>query len=241
MRKFYLFFLLTTITGFSQQDAWVYFNGKPNSQLYFDSPLEMLSQRAWDRRNNQNIALDFKDIPVEASYISQIKSVAGITIMAKSKWLNAIHVRGEQVAIKSITTFPFVNKVDFADKSLNKLGKIAKSTQIKKTNETKKTKVDYAYGSSSNQIEMLNGQLLHQQNYTGSGKVIAVMDGGFPGVNTTQPFQRLRDNNQILGGYNFVLRNSNFYTGISHGTSVLSSMGGYKENSWVGTAPDASY
>ena len=120
MRKFYLFFfLLTTITGFSQQDAWVYFNGKPNSQLYFDSPLEMLSQRAWDRRNNQNIALDFKDIPVEASYISQIKSVAGITIMAKSKWLNAIHVRGEQVAIKSITTFPFVNKVDFADKSLN--------------------------------------------------------------------------------------------------------------------------
>ena len=242
MMKFYLFLLLiVTTSGFSQQDAWVYFNGKPNSQLYFDSPLEMLSQRAWDRRNNQNIALDFKDIPVEASYISQIKSVAGITIMAKSKWLNAIHVRGEQAAINSLTTFPFVNKVDFADKSLNKLGKIAKSTQIKKTNETKKTKVDYAYGSSSNQIEMLNGQLLHQQNYTGSGKVIAVMDGGFPGVNTTQPFQRLRDNNQILGGYNFVLRNSNFYTGISHGTSVLSSMGGYKENSLVGTAPDASY
>jgi hypothetical protein len=31
---------------------------------------------------------------------------------------------------------------------------------------------------------MLNGQALHQQNYTGSGKIIAVMDGGFPGVNT---------------------------------------------------------
>jgi hypothetical protein len=35
-------------------------------------------------------------------------------------------------------------------------------------------------GSSSNQIQMLNGQALHQQNYTGSGKIIAVMDGGFP-------------------------------------------------------------
>jgi hypothetical protein len=32
---------------------------------------------------------------------------------------------------------------------------------------------------------MLNGQALHQQNYTGSGKIIAVMDGGFPGVNST--------------------------------------------------------
>ena len=109
MRKFYLIiFLLLTITGFSQQDAWIYFNGKPNSQFYSNSPLEMLSKRALDRRNNQKIALDFKDTPIEASYISQIKSVTGITVMAKSKWLNAIHVRGEQVAINSLSIFPFV-------------------------------------------------------------------------------------------------------------------------------------
>lgn len=242
MRKFYLFtFLLITVAGFSQQDAWVYFNAKPNSQYYSDSPLEMLSQRALERRTNQNIVLDFNDIPIEATYISQIKSVAGITVMAKSKWMNAIHVRGEQAAINSLALFSFVHKVDFADKSLNQLGKIAKSTKSKKGNKTKKTKIDYAYGSSSNQIQMLNGHVLHQQNYTGSGKVIAVMDAGYPGVNTTEPFKRLRDNNQILGGYNFVLRDSQFYTGVSHGTSVLSSMGGYKENYLVGTAPDASY
>jgi hypothetical protein len=58
--------------------------------------------------------------------------------------------------------------------------------------------------------------------------------------NTTQPFQRLKDNDQILGGYNFVLRDSNFYTGSSHGTSVLSTIED-TENSLVGTAPDASY
>jgi hypothetical protein len=40
-------------------------------------------------------------------------------------------------------------------------------------------------------------------------KIIAIMDAGYPGVNTTQPFQRLKDNDQILGGYNFVLRDSN--------------------------------
>lgn len=242
MRKFYLFvFLLMTILGFSQQDAWVYFNAKPNSQFYSDAPLKMLTQRALDRRTNQNIALDFKDVPLEASFISQIKATAGITVMAKSKWINAIHVRGEQAAIQSLVLFSFVDKVDFADKSLNQIGKIAKSVKVKKANKSRKTKIDYAYGSSSNQIQMLNGQLLHQQNYTGSGKIIAVMDAGFPGVNTTQPFQRLQQNNQILGGYNFVLRKSEFYTGSSHGTSVLSTIGGYKENSLVGTAPDASY
>ena len=188
MRKFYLFlFLFITTAGFSQQDAWIYFNAKPNSQFFFDSPLEMLSQRALDRRTNQNIALDFKDIPVEETYIDQIKLTSGITVMAKSKWMNAIHVRGEQAAINSLALFSFVSKVDFADKSLNQTGKIARSTKVRKSNKSKKTKIDYAYGSSSNQIQMLNGHVLHEQNYTGSGKIIAVMDAGFPGVNTTQP------------------------------------------------------
>ncbi|MFV8393500.1 S8 family serine peptidase [Flavobacterium sp. LB2P6] len=242
MKKICIFlFLLITSTGFSQQDAWVYFNAKPSSQFYLDTPLEMLTQRALDRRTNQSIAIDFKDIPVEDSYINQVKSAAGITVMAKSKWMNALHVQGSQTNINSLALLSFVSKVDFADKSLNQTAKIAKLSKIKKVNKTKKTKIDYAYGSSSNQIQMLNGQQLHQQNYTGSGKIIAVLDGGFPGVNTAQPFQRLRANNQILGGYNFVLRNPNFYTGVSHGTSVLSAMGGYKENSLVGTAPDASY
>jgi hypothetical protein len=66
------------------------------------------------------------------------------------------------------------------------------------------------------------------------------MDGGFPGVNIVQPFERLRTNNQILGGYNFVGRDTNFMWEI-HGTYVLSTMGGYKDAELVGTAPDASY
>lgn len=37
----------------------------------------------------------------------------------------------------------------------------------------------FAYGNSANQIEMLNGHLLHQADYTGTGKVIAVLDSGF--------------------------------------------------------------
>jgi subtilisin family serine protease len=242
MKELCLFFcLLVTSLAFSQQDAWVYFTAKANSQFYFDSPLEMLSQRALDRRTNQNIPLDLLDIPIESAYITQVKSVVGITVMAKSKWLNAIHVRGTQNLINSLTNFAFVSKIDFADKSLNQAGKTAKVFKIKEQNKTEKTKVDFGYGESTNQIQMLNGDVLHQQNYTGAGKIIAVLDGGFPGVNTAQPFQRLRDNNQILGGYNYVSRNSNFYSGSSHGTSVLSTMGGYKENSLVGTAPDAGY
>lgn len=241
MKKQYFILLLLSTLGFAQQDAWVYFNSKPNSQLYFDSPLKMLSQRALDRRNTQNIALNPKDIPIEQSYITQVKATAGITVLAKSKWLNAIHVRGSQTDLNALKTMPFISKIDFADKSLNQIVKTSKPSKSKRVKKSVKTKINFAYGNAANQIQMLNGQVLHQQNYTGSGKIIAVMDSGFPGVDVAQPFQRLRDNNKILGGYNFVLRNSNFYTGDSHGTLVLSTMGGYKENSLVGTAPDASY
>src|SRR5690606_26986373 len=43
------------------------------------------------------------------------------------------------------------------------------------------------------------------------------------------------------GGYNFVLRNDEIYTGGNHGTRVLSVMGGYQESELVGTAPDAAF
>jgi subtilisin family serine protease len=161
--------------------------------------------------------------------------------MARSKWLNVLHIQGAQAAILALKNLSFVDKVVFADRTLNTTLKKATNSYLESCNDDLKIKIDYAYGNAANQIQMLNGQVLHQQNYTGSGKVIAVLDGGFPGVNTALPFQRLRDNNLILGGYDFVVRSSNFYTGASHGTSVLSTMGGYKENALVGTAPDASY
>ncbi|PWA07105.1 S8 family serine peptidase [Flavobacterium laiguense] len=242
MKKALLIILLfPCFIGFSQEDAWVYFNVKNSSQSYFDNPSLMLSQRALDRRTQQNISLDSKDIPIDKSLINQVKAVSGITVMAQSKWLNALHIRGTQSVINSLKSFAFVGKVDFANKALNQTGKKASAAKIKAVNKVLETQLNYAYGSSLNQIQMLKGDLLHQQNYTGFGKIIAVMDAGFPGVNTAQPFQRLQTNNQILGGYDYVNRNANFYSGDSHGTMVLSAMGGYQENALVGTAPDASY
>ncbi|AYN03160.1 S8 family serine peptidase [Flavobacterium sp. 140616W15] len=242
MKRYFIFlFLIISSATFSQEEAWVYFNGKPNSQVYYDTPLLMLTQRALDRRSNQKIALDLKDIPIETTYINQIKASSGITVMAQSKWLNALHIRGTKANINTLKLFSFVSKVDFANKSLNETAKKGTSDKVKSTDKNLKTAVNYSYGTSVNQIQMLNGQILHEQNYTGSGKIIAVLDAGFPGVNTASTFDRLRVNNKILGGYNYVLRNSNFNTGVSHGTEVLSTMGGFKENALVGTAPDASY
>ncbi len=79
------------------------------------------------------------------------------------------------------------------------------------------------------------------EGLTGDNQIIAIIDAGFPNVNTLDAFQRIRDNNQILGGYNFADRNTDFYTRSSHGTHVLSSIAGYLEDEYVGTAPDAKF
>lgn len=239
---FAVFLLLFSVTIFSQEeDAWVYFKDKPNAQLYLNTPLNMLTQRSLERRTNQNIALSSTDAPVEKTYTIQLKASTGIKIMAQSKWLNALHIRGTQANIQALKSLAFVDKIVFANRALNSASKKASGYKEAQTNNKLITAIDYSYGNSASQIQMLNGQVLHQQNFIGEGKVIAVLDAGFPGVNTAQPFQNLITNNRILGGYDFVNRNVNFYTGDSHGTLVLSTMGGYKENALVGTAPGASY
>ena len=243
MKKIIVYlFLVSSFVGFSQEDAWVYFKDKPGSQAYFDNPQTMLTQRALDRRLNQGIALDGKDIPIYQPYIDQVIVATGITVRAKSKWFNCVHVRGSQTDITALKLLSFVDYIDFANNSIGSTKKIlSKQIASKPVNKTAETLSTFNYGNSANQIQMLNGHLLHQSNYTGTGKIIAVMDGGFPGVNTAQPFARLRDNNQILGGYDYVNKSTNFYAGSSHGTSVLSLMGGFKDNLLVGTAPDAQY
>ncbi len=244
MKKLYfLLILVVTNFGYSQiEDAWVYFNGKPSSATFLANPLTMLTQRSLDRRTAQNIPLDITDVPVEQSYITQVSAATGITVMAKSKWLNALHIRGTQANIQALTGLSFVTNVKFANHSLNPGGKITQnSNKFKAINKNLDAQVTYNYGGSQNQIEMLNGHLLHQQNFTGQGKIIAVLDSGFTGVDTAAPFQNLMTNNQILGGYNFPDQNTNYFFRHNHGTNVLSTMGGFADGQLVGTAPSAKY
>ena len=237
--QIFTFLLLFTFSCvFAQQeDAWVYFKDKPSKTTFIANPLTMLSQRALDRRTRFQIPLDLKDVPIESNYQNQIKNTIGISVLAKSKWLNALHVQGAAAAIETLKNLSFVSHVVFANKFLNKPFKASISQNNNKLNFTS----DFNYGQAENQIKQLHGEALHQKNFTGEGMQIAVIDAGFPNVDTFDAFQRLRDNKQILGGYNFVERSTNFYTGHYHGMAVLSTIAGYIENEFVGTAPNAQF
>ncbi len=235
-----LILFLQTMVLAQDEYAWVYFNDKPNQQVFLDNPLSMLTQKALDRRIKQQLPLDIKDVPIHGPYVKQVKETPGITIVTQSKWLNTLYVKGVQDAIKRLKELPFVARIDFADKLLNNIEE-ADIDRVGQVKAFKNTKDDFEYGESATQIEMLNGQVLHQQDYIGKGMIIGVIDSGFSGVNTASPFRRIRENNQILGTYNVAYRNKEVYAGSDHGTKVLSIIAAYEKGKLIGTAPDASF
>ncbi|WP_282122235.1 S8 family serine peptidase [Algibacter mikhailovii] len=249
----YCFFTIyiLSISVFAQEDAWVYFVDKENIAASIANPISILTQKAIDRKAKHNIGIDSRDVPVNETYIREIKAVAGITVKAKSKWFNAIHIRGERTAIENLLTNSALNFIDYivyADRSLN----LKRHSNYKYETAAHKFKlenslVNFSYGTTQNQLEMISVNKLHLDDFTGAGVTIAVLDASFTNVNIMRSFERLRDSEKLLGGYDFVDRTDNIYNyspitfRISHGTQVLSTMAGFIENRYVGSAPDASY
>ncbi|WP_033956617.1 S8 family serine peptidase [Psychroserpens jangbogonensis] len=242
MKKLLLIgFMLFQYMSFAQEHAWVYLTDKENVATSIANPISILTQNAIERKATHSIPIDERDVPVNENYISQLKVQTGITVMAKSKWFNAVYVIGlETDNISVLADLDFVASIDFADKSLNSESRVALSNN---KFEIEESLIDFEYGSALNQVEMIGVDHLHVSDYTGEGIVIAVLDAGFPNVNTMDAFQRLRDNDDLLGGYDFVDRNDDVFefTGNEHGTRVLSDMAGFIQDEFVGTAPDASY
>jgi serine protease AprX len=99
----------------------------------------------------------------------------------------------------------------------------------------------FNYGSSFDQISMLNGHIMHDNGYTGDGLVIAVLDAGFLHTNTMVAFDSLRNSNKILSTFDFVDPGSSVYDDAAHGSMVLSVMASNVPGEIIGAAPHASY
>jgi serine protease AprX len=235
-----LLLLLVTINSYAQEDALIYLIDKSNVSAALANPITILTQKAIDRKQNHSVIIDERDVPVNETYISDLKIQSGITVLAKSKWFNAVHVRGTETDINALISLEYIASIDFANRSLNNL---SRSTTIQDQTDIEDETATFTYGDTQNQVEMINADNLHVADYTGEGITIAVMDSGFPNVNTMGAFQRLRANGDLLNGYDFVNRNADVYanTASSHGTRVLSTMAGFIQDEFVGTAPDASY
>ena len=235
----FLFFQASIVYG--QEDALVFFQDKENIATALENPISILTQKAIDRKLLRNTPIDARDVPVNETYIATIKDISGITVFAKSKWMNCVYVRGDLQNLEALEELDFVSHVEFANKSLNLGPIVGGPVEDKFQIEKQSNKIVYDYGAATNQVEMIAASFLHQQDFTGLGIDIAVLDSGFPGVLTNPAFETLRDQGRLLGTYNFITREETADAPSSHGSKTFSDIGGYLEGQFVGTAPGASF
>ncbi len=253
MKKFFTIGLVLLITLNSlAQDVYkfaIHFTDKNNSEFSLSNPSGFLSTRSIERREKFNISLDSTDLPVNDSYIQSVLNTStDAQFLIEVKWLNAIVISlTDSSNIEAIAALPHVkNVVKVFRPNPNGVPSKKMDYELSDENFSGEFKLALAYDSSFYgggwvQISQLNGQKLHELGYKGAGIQVAVLDAGFIGVDQRTIFQRLWDNGQILGTANMVTPGLSVFADHSHGTAVLSTMGGYWEGKLVGTAPDADY
>ena len=224
-------------------------NGSPYS---ISDPTAYLSQRAIDRRTRYSIAIDSTDLPVNPSYVTQIKNVPGVTVLNISKWLNAVTIQiADANALSAINGFSFVrsmsgiaakkgrsNLVDWED---SKFGKDFLPIDNSNRRTSKTTGDYYNYGNSFAEIHLHNGEFLHNIGLRGSGMQIALLDNGFNNYTSFDAFDSINANNQVLGTWDFVAREQNVSDDGSHGMSCFSTIAANIPGQFIGKAPQAKF
>jgi serine protease AprX len=259
-----LCFMFTAIFGFSQKtqnQTHYVIEFKDKGTLPIVSPLEILSDRALQRRQKFSIVIDSSDYPVSKDYINQIVQKVPVKVILQSKWKNLIVVESSKFisisdfdsfsfvkSVKTIGTTPFVIK----ETTISNASSISYNSALEKVfDEYKKNSgnqldlsqfsLEQKYAASLPQIQMLGGLPLHSKGYTGEGILVAVLDAGFKNVNKLAVFDSLRKNDKIHSVVDFFDQDGSVWEDDDHGTNVLSCMAANIPGKFIGTAPGAQY
>jgi hypothetical protein len=252
MRFTTIFAFLLTFISLQAQIApdtyYVQFTDKIGSPYSINNPGAFLTQRAIQRRVKQNIDIVENDIPVNPQYLAGV-AATGANLLFPTKWLNGVTIQtSSQQVLDAIAALPYVLSIKaLSEEPLKQAIKkklFDEGVEIFDSNtwaETKSGMGLYDYGTGFNQINQINGIPLHANGFRGEGMVIAVLDGGFTGVDTHIAFDSIRMNGQILGTKDFTQPGGNVYTESTHGNAVLSTIASNRPGQLIGTAPKASF
>ncbi|MFN5642177.1 MAG: S8 family serine peptidase [Sphingobacteriales bacterium] len=226
----------------------IQFSYKGPSKHSLSAPSTYLSERAIKRRSKYQITLDSTDLPISDVYLDSIKRIPNISLLSSSKWLNQVLVQtSDSSALKIIrslsfvkSAFPIATKINRSNRPDDKFSSEyifsapRSGIQMNQIDPTD-------YGNSFGQINIHEGEYLHNNGFMGQGITIAMLDAGYLNYTTVAAFDSLRKNNQILGTWDFVKNEVSVSEDDAHGLYCLSIMAGNLPGRYLGTAPKASY
>jgi serine protease AprX len=237
-----------------QKKYWVYFRDKgpgtvethwlrKESQLY-SAARAFVSDRALQRRGKvlarENL-IDVSDLPVYQPYVDELVN-RGIIPHVSSRWLNAVSVNLIPEQVESIASLPFVKDVTpvvtfHRDKEpVEGLRKSSASPSVQKV-ET------LDYGPSLEQDSVIKIPAVHDLGINGTGVLIGMLDSGF----RWRTHEALK-NIHVIAEHDFIFNRDTTANGPndvpdqdSHGTSTLSTIGGFMPGEIIGPAYSASF
>lgn len=244
MRKILFIMLVAGISNIlnaqrlSYDKYWVPLKDKNGTAYSISAPEEFLSIKALARREKSGIPVREEDLPVSHQYIDSLESL-GVNIRGSSKWFNAVIIQTtDSLALEKVSNFSFVSGFDTAYTNFSAAEPEEYLLGIDLSEEDTES---YYYGAASRQMSILGGTFLQNYGYTGKGIEIAVLDGGFYKVDEIKAFESLWKENRLISYQDFVDPASDIFEQSTHGLGVLSTMAAYIPDTFVGTAPDASY
>jgi hypothetical protein len=226
-------FSLSILAQIAPNTYWISFTDKNNSIYTLEKPEEFLSERSINRRMNQTIDLNEEDLPVSQFYLDSLQKL-GIKIHNTSKWLN-----GAAIISTDSLLLDTVHYLSFIQSPITK----KKTLKIKSTANNKLPQITYSNNSyyAESQLEMLNIDKLHADDFKGGNILIGILDSGFKNAKTIESLQHIWSNNKVLAIKDFVKDSNDIFEIHYHGTLVFSIIAGNWQDNLLGAAPEADY
>lgn len=229
----FLLYLCTAQVHAQVNQYMVFFTDKSGTPYSILAPEEFLSERALARREKQGIAIVENDLPVNPAYVQGVRDT-GADVIYTTRWMNGVLVSCDDALLPSIQALQYVLSVEMVSPGSHP----ASGNRAKFKNEVTDTNDE----ATDVQLSMIGLDAMHASDNKGAGIIIAVLDGGFSGVNASAPFQHLFTNNQIdPASFDFISKTSNVFQYDDHGTRVLSIMAAQADGSFTGGVTEATF
>ncbi len=200
--------------AFAQGKYWIMFTDKDMEHYRYD---ENISERTIRNRINQNLPLwQYSDIPVRGAYVDSLRKM-GVEAQARSKWLNAVSATLTKEQIESVSTLPYVDRLEPIVERLL-LASVDMELNTKKYSQT---------------LKQMNAAAFVKAGLSGMNVSVGVIDAGFFNAHNEPGLKHLFMEDRIRAQKDFVTPNrtdlieSLITTSDGHGQRVLDYLAGY--------------
>lgn len=218
-----LLLLVLSCSLSAQTKYWVYLDKKK-----VDSTRQYVSNAAIVNRQMLGLPLiQDSDAPVDQQYVDSLQSM-GITVVNRSRWLNAVAVYAAPSQLAMIGTRNFVKGLGPVKTNIYQAAADSNITSS---------------GYRNYAMEQMHAGILAEQQLDGKGVVIGLIDGNFYKADKNKGLTRVFEEKKIRGTRDFVdpgspdFFNSSRRPGDMHGHFVLLHVAGFDPEKLIGFGP----